>query len=219
MQMNQVRCFLAMARTLDATESAAECGIDQPALDDAIRQLERELGGTLFAREESRIALTDLGRGMQPSLQRTFEAAQAALDRPGVAGTKEATPLALGVATEVWTIELDRTINELERGLPQLALSVKTRPSVDLLDHPGSGAFDLVIAERSAGTRTFPSAWTLFVSRDRPSIGRGQESSGVLPECGFAEREVALIAMRPPPSVAANAFARAARARAWPSGG
>lgn len=78
MEMHQVRCFLAMARTLNVTRSAEESDVTQSSLTRAIQKLEEEFGAPLFRRERSRAQLTDLGRLMLPHLARSFEAAQSA---------------------------------------------------------------------------------------------------------------------------------------------
>ena len=54
MEMQQVRYFLAVARTLNFTRAAEECNVAQPTLTRAIQQLEEEFGGDLFRRERMR---------------------------------------------------------------------------------------------------------------------------------------------------------------------
>src|SRR5262247_2741941 len=68
MEMHQVRYFLALSEELNFTRAARRCGVTQPSLTNAIRALERELGGSVFYRKP-RIALTDLGRAVRPYLQ------------------------------------------------------------------------------------------------------------------------------------------------------
>jgi DNA-binding transcriptional LysR family regulator len=74
MQMHQIRYFLALCEELNFTRAAKRSGISQPSLTNAISALERELGGPLFQRKPT-IALTTLGRTMQPYLRRIAEAA------------------------------------------------------------------------------------------------------------------------------------------------
>jgi hypothetical protein len=69
MEMHQVRCFLAVARTLNFTRAAEECHVAQPSLTRAIKLLEGELGGDLFRRERPRAMLTPLGERMFPLLK------------------------------------------------------------------------------------------------------------------------------------------------------
>lgn len=79
MEMHQIRYFLATARVLNFTRAADDCNVSQPSLTRAIQKLEDEFGGELFRRERSRTHLTDLGRQMLPHLERTLEAAHAAM--------------------------------------------------------------------------------------------------------------------------------------------
>jgi LysR family transcriptional regulator, hydrogen peroxide-inducible genes activator len=88
MQMHQIRYFLALCEELSFTRAAKRSGVSQPSLTNAIRALERELGGPLFQRRPL-IALTALGHAMQPYLSRIAqtadharEAAQALVDLP-----------------------------------------------------------------------------------------------------------------------------------------
>ena len=69
MEMQQVRYFVALARTLNFTRAAEQCNVSQPALTRAIQQLEHELGGPLFHRERNNTHLSELGRMMLPYLE------------------------------------------------------------------------------------------------------------------------------------------------------
>jgi DNA-binding transcriptional LysR family regulator len=53
MEMHQVRYFLALCEELNFTRAAERCHVTQPSLTRAIKQLEEELGGTLFHRERA----------------------------------------------------------------------------------------------------------------------------------------------------------------------
>jgi DNA-binding transcriptional LysR family regulator len=68
MEMHQIRYFLALCEELNFTRAARRCGVTQPSLTNAIRALERELGGPVFNRKP-RIELTELGRSIWPYLQ------------------------------------------------------------------------------------------------------------------------------------------------------
>ncbi|OUR87209.1 hypothetical protein A9Q81_26210 [Gammaproteobacteria bacterium 42_54_T18] len=47
MDFNQIRYFLTLSETLNFTRAAEQCFVSQPALTQAIRRLEDELGGEL----------------------------------------------------------------------------------------------------------------------------------------------------------------------------
>lgn len=61
MDFNQVRYFLALSDTLNFTRAAERCYVSQPALTQAIKRLEDELGGELFSRVDRHITVTRLG--------------------------------------------------------------------------------------------------------------------------------------------------------------
>ncbi len=77
MQMHQIRYFLALCEERNFIRAARRCGVSQPSLTNAISALERQLGGTLFERKPA-IALTALGRAVQPYLSRIAQDADQA---------------------------------------------------------------------------------------------------------------------------------------------
>nr|WP_254436090.1 LysR family transcriptional regulator [Ruegeria arenilitoris] len=62
---NQIRYFLALADTLNFTRAAEQCFVSQPALTQAIKRLETELGGELIHRDGRDNELTELGRSLR----------------------------------------------------------------------------------------------------------------------------------------------------------
>jgi DNA-binding transcriptional LysR family regulator len=78
MEMQQVRYFVALAKTLNFTRAAEQCNVSQPALTRAIQQLEHELGGPLFHRERNNTHLSELGQMMRSYLESVEVSAQAA---------------------------------------------------------------------------------------------------------------------------------------------
>ena len=65
MDFNQVRYFLALADTLNFTRAAEKCYVSQPALTQAIKRLETELGGELIRRDGRDTELTELGKSLR----------------------------------------------------------------------------------------------------------------------------------------------------------
>jgi DNA-binding transcriptional LysR family regulator len=77
MEMHQVRYFLALRTERNFTRAAERCGVSQPTLTRAIKQLEQELGGELFLRRPNANCLSDLGL----LIERQFEAISRAATR------------------------------------------------------------------------------------------------------------------------------------------
>lgn len=69
MEFMQIRYFLETAKTKHMTNSAKNLHITQPALTQAIRRLERDLGVPLFAAKGRNIVLTEYGKYLQKKLE------------------------------------------------------------------------------------------------------------------------------------------------------
>jgi DNA-binding transcriptional LysR family regulator len=69
-ETDQVRYFLALCREQNFTAAAKRCGISQPSLTNAIKRLERELGGELFHRGPQKTNLSKLGHAVKPHLEK-----------------------------------------------------------------------------------------------------------------------------------------------------
>ena len=66
MEMMQIRYFLALCKESRFTGAARRCGVAQPSLTRAIRNLERELGEPLFERHPEGVRLTTFGEQAAP---------------------------------------------------------------------------------------------------------------------------------------------------------
>ena len=73
MEIMQIRYFLEAAKTKHMTKSAKNLHITQPALTQAIRRLEEDLGVPLFAAKGRNITLTEYGKYLQKRLAPLME--------------------------------------------------------------------------------------------------------------------------------------------------
>ena len=92
MELRQLAAFVAVAEEGSFTRASDRLHVVQSAVSAAVRNLERELGATLFDRSTRKVALTDAGRALLPEARATLAAATAARDavdavRGGVRGT------------------------------------------------------------------------------------------------------------------------------------
>ncbi len=181
MEMQQVRYFLAVARTLNFTRAAEECNVTQPALTRAIKQLEDELGGELIRREGRLSHLTDLGNRMLPLLQQCFEAALAAKSVAAKVKKGEVPTLALAVSR---TLDLDHLMHpliEMHRSFPGLQLKLRRGTGAQVATMLKNGEVDVAIGgpmgeswDRLEAWPMFSEAFDLVVGVDHPLAMRNE---------------------------------------------
>ena len=81
MELRHLRCFLAVAEELHFARAAEKLHIEQSPLSRAIKELEEDLGVTLFVRNTRSTRLTRAGKLFQEHVPRVFTALQQARDR------------------------------------------------------------------------------------------------------------------------------------------
>lgn len=146
MEMQQVRYFLTLARTLNFTRAAEECNVTQPALTRAIKALEAELGGELLRREHQHSHLTELGTRMLPLLQQCYDSAQSAKALADAIKTGEVAPLSLVLSHTVNMGLFRELLAELSRAFPGIKLNVRRVSGSDITQALKSGDVELAIA-------------------------------------------------------------------------
>ena len=76
MELQNIR-FLALCEEQNFCRAAKRCGIAQPSLTNAIKRLERQIGGTLFFRKPS-TQPTPLALALKPHFEQVISAVQLA---------------------------------------------------------------------------------------------------------------------------------------------
>ena len=92
MELRQLAAFVAIAEEGSFTRASERLHVVQSAVSANIRNLERELGASLFDRTTHKVALTEEGRALLPEARAALQATTAARDavdavRGGVRGT------------------------------------------------------------------------------------------------------------------------------------
>lgn len=161
MEMHQVRYFLAVCKTLNFTKAAEECNVAQPSLTRAIQKLEEEFGGLLFHRERANTHLTELGRAMQPHLERTYEAAQSAKQLASGFKKGDIVHLRLGVSRMVDAASVISVLGGVRHAVPAAELTLDAGLDPKLTEDAVAGDLDVVVASDESYINDRMRSWTL----------------------------------------------------------
>ena len=163
MEMYQVRYFLSVARALNFTRAAEECGVAQPSLSRAIKQLEGELGGELFRRERPQAILTELGQRMLPILTRCFESAAAAQALAAGTGKGAAGALRVALSPTISIALVLAALKEASKLFDGLELVVRRESAAGTLDLLKTGDVEVaILAEHDLEPRPWLERFHLF---------------------------------------------------------
>jgi DNA-binding transcriptional LysR family regulator len=124
MEQRQLRRFIAVADELHFTRAAARLGIPQPALSLQIRQLEEELGTTLFRRTKRRVELTAAGQVLLTEARRALAQLDWAVEAARRAGQGEVGRLALGFVGPATYSVLPPILRAFHQRFPDVELDV-----------------------------------------------------------------------------------------------
>ena len=107
MDLRHVRAFLAVADALNVTRAAERLHISQPPLTRHIRQLESELGVTLFVRHRHGVTLTDAGKRLLEKARTLDRAAAEFVATAKLNGRGDLHTVRVGIGWGLWDVVND----------------------------------------------------------------------------------------------------------------
>jgi DNA-binding transcriptional LysR family regulator len=165
MEMQQVRYFLALARTLNFTRAAEQSNVSQPALTRAIQALEHEFGGPLFHRERQNTHLSELGRMMLPYLEQIQAQTEAAKQHARSAKKLDSVTLRIGAMCTIGPALISELIVKFRAAHPNIDLEVDDASSAELLEMLSKGDLHLALFGLPEGPDVRFHALPLFQER------------------------------------------------------
>lgn len=145
MEMQQVRYFVALAKTLNFTRAAEVCNVTQPALTRAIQQLEHELGGPLFNRERGNSHLTELGRIMLPYLEGVDDQTRAAKDAAKAVKGLKKIKLKIGVMCTIGPQLVAGLLPRFQANNPDVEIEVIDDGAPQMIERLEKGDLEIAI--------------------------------------------------------------------------
>ncbi|MEM9191919.1 MAG: LysR family transcriptional regulator [Myxococcota bacterium] len=147
MDFDSLRCFDAVATTLNFRAAAKRVHLSPTALSDRIRRLEDELGSQLFARTTRSVRLTDSGRALLPMAREVLSATERL--RAAAGGSELETPpyeLFIGTRYELGLSWLCPALTSLRKQSPERTLHLYFGDSPDLMARLDRGDVDAVVS-------------------------------------------------------------------------
>jgi DNA-binding transcriptional LysR family regulator len=167
MELQEIRYFLALTRTLNFTRAAEQCNVSQPALTRAIQKMEDELGGVLFARERNRIHLTNLGRLLEPHLGEVMASTQKARETATRFLRLESAHISLGVMCTIGPLRFVSFLSRFHADNPGVDVTLLEGVPDRLCELLLDGKLDVALIARPDGfaapLQTFPLYTERFV--------------------------------------------------------
>lgn len=149
MNLSQVRCFLALAETLNFTEASQRCGVSQPSLTRAIQRLEEELGGQLVYRDGKHSRLTPLGRDVHAEFVRIETALANVREHSQNSALGRRRVLDIAVATTVTPLAFSSFFTTVLEQLPSLEINIHLLRSGEGIETLLSGRYHALILPRA----------------------------------------------------------------------
>ncbi|MGJ7514488.1 LysR family transcriptional regulator [Pseudomonas baetica] len=123
MDIRHLKAFLAVFEERNITLAAQRLFISQPTLSVTIKQLEEELGATLFLRQPRGVDVSDEARVLYPQALRMVADAQA-LSRM-FRGQENRTPLTLGIEGDIADSHIEAFVRMTRQALPNVLLTLE----------------------------------------------------------------------------------------------
>ncbi len=122
MDFNQIRYFLALANTLNFTRAAEQCYVTQPALTQAIKRLETELGGELISRHGREMELTELGKSLRNHFEQIDRTRHMVRSTAKAVINGEISELNIGIMCTIGPHKISGMFDEFQMNHPMVTL-------------------------------------------------------------------------------------------------
>jgi LysR family glycine cleavage system transcriptional activator len=145
MDLDSLRCFVAVAEALQFRAAAERVALSPAALSDRVRRLEEDLGSQLFERTTRRVHLTDAGQRLLPHARSLLE--DAARCRAVAVGDARPLPFSFTIGTryELGLSWLCPALVVLEAARPERTLHLYMGDTTALLDRLERGVIDACV--------------------------------------------------------------------------
>ncbi|APE38590.1 LysR family transcriptional regulator [Nocardia mangyaensis] len=145
LDLHRLQQFLAVAENAGFTSAAAQLHLTQQALSTAIRQLERQLGVTLFDRTGRRLRPTAAGEVLRDGARALLAAAATLAEQTYEAGTESPRPFVIGHTPAITAEEVYLLLASVRARLPTVSVTARQMFPDALVHALYDGQIDLAL--------------------------------------------------------------------------
>jgi LysR family transcriptional regulator, benzoate and cis,cis-muconate-responsive activator of ben and cat genes len=204
METRKLEIFVEVARELHFGRAAERLYMNQSTVSEAVRSLEKELGGALFERTSRRVMLTALGESLLREIEPTIIALNATLDAARKQARGERSELLVGYLGGGFYEFTAPLLAEFERLRSDVKMTLVELTYIDQIEAVRNGNVDVALVRLPVGLPELRRGAILFQDQRMlaiPSGHRLSDSALVDPEELRHERMVRL-----PPGIAPPAW-------------
>ena len=139
------KIFYYVAKNKNITKTANELMITQPGISKSIKNLEEQLGCSLFIRTKSGVILTDEGKIFYEQIKQAMEIIDSAEQRLMEMVNLDYGYLNIGVSNTLTKKYLLPYIQEFHNKYPKVKITIFTNPTFTLLQKMRNGLIDFII--------------------------------------------------------------------------
>ena len=145
MDLNVLRTFVAVCEYSGFSAAGEKLGYTQSTVSSQIKQLEKELGATLFLRSKQGVTLTPAGEEAQKVIQRTVQDFSTLRERLQLRKNTICGTLRIGASIDYSKYRLPQVLAAYTAQYPDVTLKVSTDHSRDCIKKLQDGKFHLAI--------------------------------------------------------------------------
>ena len=136
MDIQQIKNFLILSKTLNFREASEQISIVQPALSRQIQQLEEQVGALLFKRDKRNVNLTEAGHFFRAECDRIIHELEKTIHRTGQLHRGEAGEITIGHSSSAMQSILPTFLLNIKQELPNVKtnlMEISNRLLIEML--------------------------------------------------------------------------------------
>ena len=149
MDLQQIKCFIAVAESLNFTVASEKLFLSQPSLSRHIQNLEKELDIVLFRRDNKNVVLTDAGIQLLSTARKISGAFSEFVNSAEDLKTGKRGKLCIGYQGSASSV-IPPIIGSFTKKYPDINLSIEEFGAKELIDKLNQGEVDIAILYKEA---------------------------------------------------------------------